>query len=147
LKEAVHELCVLIQPHTIEGLELTIDMPDHLLRVQADRHLLLQATLNVANNAFRAMRSAAVRQLRIEVREDPHLVNMRIWNSAAGPWDPDALFSPFQPGAEGDGLGLFLARAIIRSFGGNIRFEPSLNGCGFVFELIPAEEDADKAHA
>jgi signal transduction histidine kinase len=45
------------------------------------------------------------------------------------------LFRPFQQGAIGSGLGLYVSRFLIRRYGGELRFEPSRQGSCFVIEL------------
>jgi two-component system sensor kinase FixL len=48
---------------------------------------------------------------------------------------PYELFKPFQPGANSTGLGLYVSRAILRSFGGELKFEPRGRGCCFAVSL------------
>ena len=50
----------------------------------------------------------------------------------------EKLFQPLQKGAEATGLGLFLSRAFMRSFGGDLRYDPQAPGCSFVVELAAA---------
>jgi signal transduction histidine kinase len=50
----------------------------------------------------------------------------------------DILFQPFQKGADSTGLGLYLSRAFVRSFRGDLRYEPTAKGCCFVIELALA---------
>jgi signal transduction histidine kinase len=47
---------------------------------------------------------------------------------------PERLFEPFQPGADGAGLGLYVSRAMLRSYGGELRYEPQESGSCFVVE-------------
>ena len=63
------------------------------------------------------------------------------WNSAdngGGVAHPEHLFRPFQAGAEATGLGLYLSRAFMRSFGGELRYLPIPDGACFVVSLTPA---------
>jgi signal transduction histidine kinase len=55
----------------------------------------------------------------------------------------DKLFQPFQKGAESTGLGLYLSRAFVRSFHGDLRHEPTPSGCAFVIDLAAAGSHAD----
>jgi hypothetical protein len=60
----------------------------------------------------------------------------------------DHLFEPFQQGADATGLGLYLSRALLRSFRGDLRYDPTVPGCSFVIELMvvqPASEHAGHA--
>jgi C4-dicarboxylate-specific signal transduction histidine kinase len=42
---------------------------------------------------------------------------------------------PFQRAAHTTGLGLDISRAILHSFGGELRFEPRISGCCFAVSL------------
>jgi signal transduction histidine kinase len=52
---------------------------------------------------------------------------------------PEELFRPFQHGAHSFGLGLYISRAIMRSHGGSLRYEPGDEGSCFAVELWPVE--------
>ena len=56
-------------------------------------------------------------------------------DSGAGVASPESLFQPFQPGAGGAGLGLYVSRAVVRTYGGDLRFEPTEKGARFTVEL------------
>jgi len=45
------------------------------------------------------------------------------------------LFKPFQQNAKSTGLGLYLSRALMRSFGGDLRWEPGREGAIFIVEI------------
>jgi signal transduction histidine kinase len=53
------------------------------------------------------------------------------------------LFQAFQQAAEGAGLGLYLSRALVRSFAGELRHEPRAYGCCFAVELAAARSAAE----
>ena len=65
-----------------------------------------------------------------------------VGRSGPGPSAVDSLFQPFQKGAEATGLGLYLSRALLRSFRGDLRYDPAVPGCSFVIDLavVTAEE-------
>ena len=46
-----------------------------------------------------------------------------------------AIAQPFQPGASSTGLGLFVSRAIIRTFGGELHQTQQPGECSFIVEL------------
>jgi two-component system sensor kinase FixL len=56
---------------------------------------------------------------------------------------PDELFRPFQTGAQAFGLGLYISRAILRSHGGGLRYDPGEPGSCFTVELWPMENSQE----
>ena len=62
-------------------------------------------------------------------------VIVRFSDSGPGVLCPEAVFQPFQPGAQGTGLGLYISRALIRSYGGELRLEAENSGACFAVEL------------
>ena len=103
--------------------------------VVADPAGLLQALLNLARNSHRAVQQSDVRELCISVSVKDKRAFVRVQDSGPGVVSPECLFQPFQPGAQGTGLGLYVSRAVVRSYGGELRFEPSAKGSCFVVEL------------
>jgi C4-dicarboxylate-specific signal transduction histidine kinase len=115
-------------------------IPKSIPKVLADGHGLLQAFLNLAHNSHRAVKARPPhdpprRELSIVVSVEEHKVIVRFLDSGAGVQAPERLFAPFQPGANGTGLGLYVSRAVVRSYGGDLRFEPQAAGACFVVEL------------
>jgi len=139
LKEVLNNLRIVIEPdwHEIDGV-LTWELPREIPLVLAEPHGLLQAFLNLAKNSHRAVREAATQELQIEVSWQGRKVFVRFRDSGRGVADPDVLFQPFQRGAAGSGLGLYVSRSIVRSYGGDIRFESQTKGSCFAIELQTA---------
>ena len=141
LKKLLDDLRIVIEPdwREIEGTlrwHLPLDMPS----VVADPHGLLQAFLNLVQNSHRAVQEVAARRLDITIcREGPKVV-VRFHDSGPGVASVEHLFEPFQEGATGTGLGLYLSRFIVRSYGGELRFEPQSVGSCFAVELIAFAE-------
>ena len=63
---------------------------------------------------------------------------MSIRFTDTGPGIPadQKIFQPLQKGADATGLGLYLSRAFMRSFRGDLRHDPRHPGCSFVLELV-----------
>ena len=101
------------------------ELPDAMPAVLADPSGLLQALLNLVRNSHRAVQHSDRRELRISVSVKDQRARVRVEDSGPGVSAPESLFQPFQPGAEGTGLGLYVSRAVVRSYGGEMRFEPS----------------------
>lgn len=107
--------------------------------VQADHHGLLQAFINLTRNSLQALEDRPQKEFSVEARLERDLVVVRFRDTGPGLAHPEELFRPFQPGAHSAGLGLYITRAILRSHGGGLRYEPSDSGCCFAVELWPAE--------
>ncbi len=136
LKKVVDHLRIMIEPHWQEmDASVTWELPDALPEVAADPQGLLQVFLNLAQNSLRAVGEAEAHELAITARSGGQRVLVFFHDSGPGVESPDRLFQPFQAGADGSGLGLYISRAIVRSYGGDLRFEPSARGCCFVVEL------------
>jgi len=103
--------------------------------VVANPQGLLQVFLNLVQNSHRAVQESAVRDLTIAVAIEEQKALVSFQDSGPGVASPERLFQPFQPGSDGTGLGLYVSRAVVRSYGGDLRFEPTGNGACFTVEL------------
>ncbi len=101
----------------------------------ADPHGLLQAFLNLVQNGYRAVQQGPSRSLTISVSTNVGKAIVRFQDSGPGISAPDRLFQPFQQGADGTGMGLYVSRSIVRSYGGELRFEPQPQAPCFAVEL------------
>ena len=129
-------LRIVIEPDWRESNGVVLwELPEAMPAVLADSSGLLQALLNLVRNSHRAVLHSDRRELRISVSVQDQRACVHVEDSGPGVSAPERLFQPFQPGAEGTGLGLYVSRAVLRSYGGEIRFEPSLRGSRFLIEL------------
>jgi len=119
-------------------ITLTVEIEPGLAAVWADRQSLLQVFLNLTKNSERAMLDSPQRRLTISARSDKNHITVRFKDTGCGVTHPDRLFRPFQQQAEASGLGLYLSRAFMRSFRGDLRYEPEPDGSSFIVELSPA---------
>jgi C4-dicarboxylate-specific signal transduction histidine kinase len=108
--------------------------------VQGEHHGLLQALLNLSQNSGRALDGVAGKDFSVSAEVADGRVVVRVRDSGPGVENPDRLFQPFQPSADGTGIGLYVSRAIVRSFDGNLCYEPQGHGSCFAMELLAAEE-------
>jgi signal transduction histidine kinase len=76
----------------------------------------------------------------ISVSTGPNGVSIRITDNGPGIPEGHRLFQPLQRGADATGLGLYLSRALMRSFRGDLRHDPEKPGCSFVLELSAATD-------
>jgi two-component system, LuxR family, sensor kinase FixL len=122
------------------GITVYWDVPSDLPRVWAERHNLFQVLLNLTKNSVRALQNEPIKELHVGAREEAGRVMVRVRDTGHGMVNPERLFRPFQDGAEAAGLGLYLSRAMVRSFNGDLRYEPVPQGCCFALELMPCSE-------
>jgi two-component system sensor kinase FixL len=66
---------------------------------------------------------------------------VKLSDNGPGVRDPVSLFRPFGGGSSSSGLGLYLSRAMMLSFHGNLAYQPSASGATFIVEMIPVEVD------
>jgi two-component system, LuxR family, sensor kinase FixL len=64
-------------------------------------------------------------------------------DTGAGIRDPDALFKPFRSGNGTTGMGLYISRAVARSFGGDVRHEAAAAGACFAVHLNIFQNEGD----
>jgi C4-dicarboxylate-specific signal transduction histidine kinase len=136
LQQVLDDLRIVIEPawREIDGV-VRWQIPARMPVVLADRRGLLQAFLNLAQNSLRAVQNRAGRELGIAVSLEEGKALIRFQDSGPGIAVPDRLFEPFQPGADGSGLGLYVSRAVVRSYGGELRFVPTESGSCFTVEV------------
>jgi two-component system, LuxR family, sensor kinase FixL len=146
LTSLLDELRVLIEPsYRDAGSAIVWRLQDDLPLVIGDRYGLQQVFLNLARNSQRAMESTEKKNLTISTALAADSVVIRFEDTGGGISSPYELFKPFQQGASAAGLGLYVSRAILRSFGGDLRFEPRNEGCCFAISLAKAHYKDDGA--
>lgn len=145
LTSVLDELRILIET-TYHESEINVewDIEEPLPLVWADRYGLVQVFLNLAKNSQRAMMSTETKRLRIAASEQNGNVAIRFEDTGIGVASPESLFRPFQRGAQSSGLGLYVSRAIMRSFGGELAYEPRSEGSCFVV-ILPLHVAAEEA--
>jgi len=136
LSSVLDELRVLLEPSYREaGIIVIWRLQDDLPLVTGDRYGLAQVFLNLSLNSHRAMATTDKKQLTISTGVESDSVVIRFADTGVGVSAPNGLFKPFQQGADSTGLGLYVSRAILRSFGGDLVFEPRTEGCSFAVRL------------
>jgi two-component system sensor kinase FixL len=136
LSSFLEELRIIVTPPLEEsGVKLEIPTRQDLPHILADRPSLMQVFLNLIKNSERAMSLQSRKELNISVETGKQQVLVRLLDSGSGVRNAADLFKPFQQGAEATGLGLYLSRAFMRSFQGDLRYEPTPSGACFIVEL------------
>ena len=140
LGSLLEEFQIIIAPALREDeIELAWHLPPVLPAVWADRQSLLQVLLNLVRNSRRALEDApGPRRIAREGELAEARVRGLVRDTGCGVQHPESLFHPFQQQAHAAGLGLYLSRALMRSFGGDLYHRPSAIGAVFAAELTPA---------
>ena len=143
LNEVLADLRIVLEQICNESdIQLRWNVPLKLPFVHADRHSLMQVLLNLAKNSQRALESAAQKAIDITVGVRPDVVSIRFTDTGPGLPAGQKIFQPLQRGADATGLGLYLSRAFMRSFRGDLRHDPQIAGCSFVLDLAVATDTA-----
>jgi PAS domain S-box-containing protein len=144
LRPVLDELRILIEPSFSEaGMSILWEIPEQLPAVWADRYGLLQVFLNITNNSLRAMQATGGdNRLTVRVAATGDQVMLHFLDTGPGVREPDRLFRPFQSNADMNGLGLYISRAILQTFRGELRYEPAATGSCFVAILSPVHAES-----
>jgi PAS domain S-box-containing protein len=146
----LEELRIVVEPSLREdGVDVRWNAEVELPAVWADRQSLMQVFLNLVKNSRRAMRSRSRREFVISTGLEPGQEKSCVWvafeDTGGGLAHPEQLFKPFQQGAQATGLGLYLSRAFMRSFRGDLKYEPTKDGARFIVELaVAVPQSAEK---
>lgn len=114
---------------------------DPRLKVMGDRLRLEQVIVNLLQNAFEALEEQTDPQVRLAVTADEDWVTLSISDNGPGlaPEIAKSMFTPFvTTKSNGLGLGLVIARDILRDFGGELEVATSPHGATFHVKLRPA---------
>ena len=143
LESFLKELRIILTP-SLREMSIALDwrIASNLPEVWADQQSLLQVFLNLVRNAEKALIGVDRARLEVHAEEVDGLVRVKISDNGRGVKEPANLFRPFVGGSSSSGLGLYLSRAMMLSFHGNLAYEHSPSGATFVVEMIPVEAEA-----
>jgi PAS domain S-box-containing protein len=133
------DLRIVIAPSLEDkGIQCVWKLDPKLPPVWADSTNLMQVFLNLTTNSVRALADKmGERCLTITAKSEDERVVVEVLDNGGGVAQQSKLFHPFQSGAQSTGLGLYLARAFARSFGGDLRYKGLPGSACFVVELAP----------
>ena len=117
------------------GVASQWDLESIVPHVRVNRTGLLQVLLNIIKNSTSALKAWPNARIRVTAYPMAELAVVRISDNGPGISSPERLFQPFQAGASSTGLGLFVSRAIVRTFGGELHHTQRPGECCFVIEL------------
>jgi C4-dicarboxylate-specific signal transduction histidine kinase len=136
LASLLMELSIVLEPDlTDAGISLSMDLGGKP-HVAAERHGLMQAFLNIGYNAITALKGTKDPSIDISVFYEVSRTVVRFVNNGPVPEEPAILFEAFRSGTGRSGLGLYVSQSIVKSYGGQLRYEPHPNGCCFAAELL-----------
>jgi len=144
LSALLDELKIVVTPSLQEeNIEAEWIVEPGLPLVWADRPSLMQVFLNLITNSVRALSDRGHRILSVNARDEGNQVLVEVADNGGGVAHPEHLFRPFQAGAVATGLGLYLSRAFMRSFGGELHYVSIPGGACFVVSLTPTPSGQD----
>jgi PAS domain S-box-containing protein len=143
LHRVLDELRILIQTSFAEaGMTVDWRITEHLPLVWADRYGLVQVFLNITKNSLRAMTPCVQKELTVTALPNHDGVLVSFEDTGTGVREPERLFRPFQSEADMNGLGLYISKAILQTFHGDLRYEPRVQGSCFTASLMAAPSEA-----
>lgn len=130
-------------------VEITLDIPDNLPAVMADRERIEEVLQNLLDNAIKYSPRELVVHISIHATGEEVVVSVRDTGMGISLRDQEQVFERFHrvgdsraQSTPGAGLGLYICRAIVEAHGGRIWVESTLReGSTFSFSL-PREEKA-----
>ena len=136
LQALLDELRIVIAPSLEdEGITSHWSCEPDLPAVWADRSSLMQVFLNILTNSIRVLSRCENPLLSVTASRTGEQVRVEVSDNGGGVEHPEQLFRPFQDSAESTGLGLYLSRAFLRSFGGELRYAAISGGACFTVTL------------
>lgn len=125
MNEFIHRMVILssMEPH-FEDITIQTDIQPEDLKVYVDPNLLGQVVLNIMKNAIQAMKGRPKSKLQVDVISYSNQTTIKITDNGPGipPEILNEIFVPFfTTKTEGTGIGLSIARQIMRTHGGNIK--------------------------
>ena len=118
------------------SISLCWNISDNLPSVWADSQSLLQVILNLIRNAETALVNSVQPGVVVEASRSAHGVEISVSDNGPGVRQPDQLFNPFCTNFGKGGFGLYLSRAMMLSFQGDLRHVPTPRGATFMIDLV-----------
>ena len=131
--------------------EFAVEIPDELMMVPMDAHLISQVLVNLLDNAARHTKREG--EIRLTVSQENHMARFSVRDEGVGISESDlphvfqAFYTTATRGADarrGIGLGLSICESIVKAHGGTIMAQNRTDrrGAEFIFE-IPMEGSQD----
>lgn len=135
----LNQLKIIISPDWRDaGGVLRFSVPHSLPKVFGEGYGILQVLMNLSQNSLRAVKHSKDRALSVSLSATRQSLLVTVADTGPGVENPSGLFEPFRSGSGRTGMGLYVSRAILRSYGGDLKHEPTDRGASFVLELAIA---------
>lgn len=123
VRELVQELVLLLEPQArSQHVTVEVDLGSQPLPLLGRRDRLKQALLNVAVNALEAMTAGGVLGIRVTAENDQTHITIGDNGPGIPPEILDRIYQMhFTTKSGGTGIGLFVARSVVRAHNGEIR--------------------------
>jgi len=124
------------------GVRLERELPAADVRAEADAALLRPVLSNLIRNAVQAMADGGTLTLRVQGDADAVRLEVADTGPGVAPGDEERIFRPFySTKTKGTGLGLAVARELVRAMGGDIGVASRAGtGAAFWVRLRPAAD-------
>ncbi|MBR2674151.1 MAG: HAMP domain-containing histidine kinase [Mogibacterium sp.] len=126
----------------IAGCELVVNIPDKQIICSFDAYQMQRVFDNIVNNSVKHNERGVKIYVRINEGEEDIIITVRDsgkgipQNIGETVFEPMVTGSEYRPGDEGSGLGLSIARMIVKAHGGDIKLLPSSETSGAIFKII-----------
>lgn len=146
--ELIREIIEIHSPRIKEaGMEIILNIPDETIMIRTDRDAMEQVILNLVDNAIKYGADGKV--ISISLKRDINNVDIRVEDR--GPGVPVSqrkkIFEKFHrvdnsltAKTQGSGLGLSIARRMLRDMGGDLDYEPGAGGGSSFVIRIPEDK-------
>ena len=144
LNEIVKNMCEFIEPEAQKTkVELHLELTENLPEVMIDEQLFKQIIINLAQNAFAAMKNGGILWMASAVKDDKVVFSLADNGEGMDEETCSRVFEPyFTTKVNGTGLGLTMVYKIVKEFGGDIQVR-SFKNEGTIFTItlpIPQKE-------
>ncbi|MEV1286326.1 ATP-binding protein [Micromonospora sp. NPDC049679] len=150
----VHDLAGIVRQvvHDLDTPRITVDLPDNSVPARCDAERALQVAANLIGNALKY--SPETEEVRVSMRIEDDRVHVEVADHGRGiPSDQlqkvfekfHRVEDPMTMSTSGTGLGLFIARRLAQSMGGDIGVTSTLN-VGSVFTLTLQRADVSRSN-
>jgi two-component system, NtrC family, sensor kinase len=138
--ELISDALRFVQPYlTAQCIDVQVRLDADLPAIDLDRWQMLQAVVNLLQNAADSMSEADRRTLSVTSRIEGNALRIAISDTGTGiaAANVQRIFEPFftTKGERGNGLGLFIAKQVVEEHNGSISVETSSRGTTFVISL------------